>query len=59
MFPRQNPKACHPYASKIKSYCDHGDPFCDGGPDLGTHGGYFGKYNNEATNFVYRKVLGL
>lgn len=45
-----------PFANKIKSYCDSGDPFCDGGMNLAAHLSYTWWYNNEAKDFVLSKL---
>ena len=54
VLPDQN---CDYYASKIHSYCDINDPFCDGtllttGCCFGVHVGYSPKYDQDAADFV-------
>lgn len=48
--------SCEPYASKIKSYCDEGDPYCAKGGNLTAHLVYVGKYGTEAREFVNEKI---
>ncbi|KAF9873741.1 cutinase [Colletotrichum karsti] len=52
LFPRDNAAACQQYASKIESWCDTGDIYCDVGNDTTVHGSYFVKYTNDAVDFV-------
>ena len=47
------------YASRIRSWCDAGDPVCQiAGLDMSVHGGYFSRYNSAATSFVDGKLGG-
>jgi len=54
--PRTTTKDCTASASKIRSYCDTGDPFCDEGDNILVHTEYFSKYNTAATAFVVSKA---
>ncbi len=47
-----------PFAAKIQSYCDTGDPFCAGGANLGVHLNYTNKYDNAAESFILGKIGG-
>ncbi|KAK3315546.1 cutinase [Apodospora peruviana] len=59
LFPRQNNAGCAAVQSKMVSYCDTGDRFCDRGDDEGVHRQYIQIYGAEAVNFVVSKVNGL
>ncbi|OLN88112.1 Acetylxylan esterase 1 [Colletotrichum chlorophyti] len=52
LFPRENITACEPYASKIESWCDTGDIYCDVGNNTSVHGSYFANYTDDAVEFV-------
>ncbi|KAF2722012.1 carbohydrate esterase family 5 protein [Polychaeton citri CBS 116435] len=58
IFPRPQPQlsTLATYGSRIRSYCDAGDPFCAGGNNLAVHQGYVSKYGTAATDFVVSKV---
>ena len=60
---RPGPRACSrgpaslaPFAAKIQSYCDAGDPFCARGANLSAHLDYTQKYNNAASAFVTQRL---
>lgn len=55
IFPRQNNSACDPYSSKMRSWCDTGDIYCDSGNNTKTHGTYFANYTMDAVNFIIEK----
>jgi hypothetical protein len=38
------------------SYCDTGDPFCDGGNNMGAHMGVVTKHFSEAKDFIVKKI---
>ncbi|KAJ0287285.1 hypothetical protein COL940_002493 [Colletotrichum noveboracense] len=40
------------YASKIASWCDTGDVYCDIGNNTKVHGSYFANYTDDAVEFV-------
>ncbi|GKT48266.1 acetylxylan esterase 2 [Colletotrichum spaethianum] len=52
LFPRENITACKAYASKIESFCDTGDIYCDDGNNTGVHGSYFVNYTDDAVEFI-------
>lgn len=54
MFYRSDTSACEALGSRIRAYCDAGDPFCDLGPLFnGTaHGNYVENYGDEVIKFV-------
>ncbi|KAI8242314.1 hypothetical protein K4K57_006638 [Colletotrichum sp. SAR 10_99] len=52
IFPRDNTTACQQYASKIASWCDTGDVYCDIGNNTKVHGSYFANYTDDAVEFV-------
>ena len=56
LFPRPSSESLAPFASKIQSYCDTGDPFCAGGSNLTAHLDYTTKYNTAASQFVTAKL---
>ena len=56
IIPR-DPGALATYASRIRSYCELDDPFCQyGGPGGSGHSAYPGKYTNAAAAFVVSKL---
>ncbi len=55
IFARQNASACGVYSSKMRSWCDTGDPFCDSGNLSKVHTSYFFNYTTDAVNFVVSK----
>ncbi|KAL9119013.1 MAG: hypothetical protein Q9187_004433 [Circinaria calcarea] len=57
IFPRRLPaQSCARYASKIRSWCDVGDPFCASGFDLAAHLDYDQEYDQAALAFVNQKL---
>jgi acetylxylan esterase len=56
LFPRLPSQTLAPFASKIQSYCDIGDPFCARGKNLAAHLDYTFKYNTAALAFVVGKL---
>jgi acetylxylan esterase len=56
LFPRPASETLAPFAAKIQSYCDTGDPFCARGANLGAHLNYTQKYNNAASAFVTQRL---
>lgn len=52
IFVRRNPEDCEPYVSKMRSWCDTGDIYCDSGDDEEVHVSYVEKYADDATEFV-------
>jgi len=52
IYPRQNLTACDPYASRIHSYCDAGDPFCASGNDVNVHVTYQDVYTQASIDWV-------
>jgi hypothetical protein len=56
IIPR-DPGALATYASRIRSYCELDDPFCQyGGPGGSGHSAYPGKYNGAAAAFIVSKL---
>ncbi|KAL7921778.1 carbohydrate esterase family 5 protein [Trichoderma austrokoningii] len=52
---------CKSYASRIISYCDTGDVYCDGGSNVTVHHLYIERYGSEIVDFVvsqYQKDAG-
>ncbi|KAH0421261.1 acetyl xylanesterase [Colletotrichum camelliae] len=58
VFPRQDNAACGAVASKMTSFCDTGDPFCDSGANLQVHLGYVTRNGDDAVKFIVDKVNG-
>jgi acetylxylan esterase len=56
LFPRPASETLAPFAAKIQSYCDTGDPFCASGANLEAHLDYTQKYNTAASQFVKAKL---
>jgi hypothetical protein len=56
LFPRPGSETLAPFAAKIQSYCDTGDPFCARGANLNAHLDYTQKYNNAASTFVTQRL---
>lgn len=54
IFARNNVTACEPFASKMRSWCDANDLYCDSGNSSRVHGSYFNNtaYLADATSFV-------
>lgn len=57
-FPREADQELTPFASKVRSYCDAGDPFCDSGRAMAVHFTYLNKYSDDATQFVVDAIGG-
>ncbi|PON25811.1 hypothetical protein TGAM01_v205248 [Trichoderma gamsii] len=52
---------CKSYASRIISYCDTGDVYCDSGNNVTVHHLYIDRYGSEIVDFVvsqYQKAAG-
>lgn len=52
---------CKSYASRIISYCDTGDIYCDSGSNATVHHLYIDRYGNDIVDFVvsqYQKSAG-
>jgi acetylxylan esterase len=58
LFPRGANQSLAPFAAKIQSYCDTGDPFCAGGANIAVHLNYTDKYDNAAESFILGKIGG-
>ncbi|TWU71995.1 hypothetical protein ED733_003056 [Metarhizium rileyi] len=58
LFPRKNSGDCEKYASKIASWCDTGDTYCDLGNDKAVHGNYLSKYGKDIVQFIFEKYNG-
>ncbi|KAF6815032.1 acetyl xylanesterase [Colletotrichum plurivorum] len=56
VFPRQDTAACGAVANKMTSFCDTGDPFCDGGNNLQVHLGYVRRNGDAAVKFIVDTV---
>jgi hypothetical protein len=56
LFPRPGSETLAPFAAKIQSYCDTGDPFCTRGANLSAHLDYTQKYNSAASTFVTQRL---
>jgi hypothetical protein len=52
IFPRSPSESEAPFAAKLQSYCDIGDPYCARGSNLAAHLDYTFKYNSAALAFV-------
>lgn len=57
-FPRAADQRLAPFAGKVRSYCDTGDPFCDSGREMRVHFTYLMKYSDNATRFVVDAIGG-
>ncbi|KAF6811846.1 Acetylxylan esterase 1 [Colletotrichum musicola] len=57
LYPRGDIKMCQQYASKIESWCDTGDLYCDNGNTPGIHRSYFSKYTPDAVEFVFSRFV--
>ncbi|GKT42945.1 acetylxylan esterase 2 [Colletotrichum spaethianum] len=55
-FPRQNTAGCDAVASKMVSFCNTGDPYCDSGRNLQVHLRYVQSDGDAATQFVMSQV---
>lgn len=58
VFPREADQSLSHYASRIQSYCDSGDTFCDSGLDTAVHLTYTVRYNDAAARFALSKIGG-
>jgi cutinase len=56
IIPHSAAQNCKGYVSRLQSYCDTGDPFCDGGQDMSAHGGVVRKHLDEAKVFIVNKI---
>lgn len=54
VFYRADASACNALGSRIRTYCDAGDPFCDLGPHFNAtaHTKYIENYGEEVAQFV-------
>lgn len=54
IFARNNVTACEPFTSKMRSWCDANDLYCDSGNSSRVHGSYFNNtaYLADASSFV-------
>lgn len=54
MFWRHDISACEAMGSRIRSYCDSGDPFCSVGPESDglTHVTYLQRHSSDIARFV-------
>ncbi|KAI6779323.1 Acetylxylan esterase-like protein [Emericellopsis cladophorae] len=54
LFPRRDQDECEKLGSRIVSYCDEGDEYCDlsGERDYDVHGEYVQRYGDEVVDFV-------
>ncbi|KZL74238.1 carbohydrate esterase family 5 protein (cutinase) [Colletotrichum tofieldiae] len=57
-FPRQNTAGCGAVASKMVSFCNTGDPYCDSGRNLQVHLRYVQSNGDAATQFIMSQVRG-
>ncbi|MBO0852471.1 MAG: cutinase family protein [Nocardia sp.] len=58
MFPRTANQQLTPFSSRIRSYCDTGDTFCDRGRVFPVHLTYLIHYSDDATRFVVGAIGG-
>lgn len=54
IFWRHDISACEAMRSRIRSYCDSGDPYCSVGPEVDptTHVTYLQRHNSDVARFV-------
>ncbi|KLJ13405.1 hypothetical protein EMPG_11657 [Blastomyces silverae] len=52
LLPRPDSESCDEFASRMRSYCDSGDPVCDSGFEQEVHRGVVEKYRADAVGFV-------
>jgi hypothetical protein len=45
-------------ATKVRTWCDTGDPFCASGNNLNTHLTYLNRYQNAAATFILGRIGG-
>ncbi|KAF6838382.1 acetylxylan esterase 2 (cutinase) [Colletotrichum plurivorum] len=57
LYPREDINMCQQFASKIESWCDTGDLYCDNGNMTGIHRSYFSKYTPDAVEFVFSRFV--
>ncbi|KAK1676351.1 cutinase [Colletotrichum godetiae] len=58
IFPRTKMAGCDAVSSKMASFCNSGDPFCDSGADIQVHLSYVQSDGDAATKFIMSKVGG-
>lgn len=58
-FPHPPENTCKGYESRMVSYCNDGDTFCDKGKSVATHMGYMGAYSGQAKTFITTQVKSL
>ncbi|TDZ33039.1 Acetylxylan esterase 2 [Colletotrichum spinosum] len=58
VFPRGDSAACGALASRMASFCDSGDTFCDSGNSLQVHMGYVRRSGDAAASFIVGMVQG-
>ncbi|KAK3937517.1 acetyl xylanesterase [Diplogelasinospora grovesii] len=56
VFPRQNLTGCNAVASRMASFCNSGDAFCDSGLSIAVHLSYVQTDGANATAFVVAKA---
>ncbi|OJD21911.1 hypothetical protein ACJ73_06748 [Blastomyces percursus] len=52
LLPRPDSESCDEFASRMRSYCDRGDPVCDSGFKREVHRAVVEKYRADAVAFV-------
>lgn len=58
VFPRVDNAGCAAVASKMVSFCNANDTFCDSGQNLTVHLSYVQDNGTSAVNFITQKVKG-
>ncbi|KAK0374664.1 cutinase [Colletotrichum abscissum] len=58
IFPRTKTAGCDAVSSKMASFCNSGDPFCDSGANIQVHLSYVQSDGDAATKFIMSKVGG-
>ncbi|TLS22983.1 uncharacterized protein PpBr36_06576 [Pyricularia pennisetigena] len=58
VFPRKNISGCGDMVSRMVSYCDADDLFCDSGKSLDIHVTYVQKYGDAAVKFILDRANG-
>ncbi|KAK1621815.1 cutinase [Colletotrichum phormii] len=58
IFPRTKTAGCDAVSSKMASFCNSGDPFCDSGADIQVHLSYVQSNGDAATKFIMSNVGG-
>jgi acetylxylan esterase len=56
IIPHTASQNCKDYASRILSFCDTGDPFCDSGQDMTAHMKVVNNHLEEAKAFILNKL---